>query len=278
MLNLDDIQIPPLSSVTIKVMQFDPLSDTASSYALEQIVAPDEGVVSDLLRIANSAYYGRSGRVQTLKDAITLLGLKTVKNIIILLASKSMNASMKNKVFLTYLNQFTVASALVAQELCDNMGFKQHREEAFLGALLHKIGMSILALNESKLYADLIETTEQNFGDLVEEERKRFGTDHVEVGKLVFDKWNVPDSLKDVIALHNFGSDEMDNVSDLVRITALASLTTREMMGLLLSMNDLERRAKIADFYNAGELMGSYNEGKFEQLKEHPFYKQVVMN
>ncbi len=95
MIDLQDIQIPPLSTVTVRVMQFDPLGENASSQGLEQIVAPDEGVCSDLLRIANSAYYGRSGRVKTLRDAITLLGLKTVKNLVILLASKSMNHSLK---------------------------------------------------------------------------------------------------------------------------------------------------------------------------------------
>ena len=278
MLDLENIQIPPLSTVTVKVMQFDPLGENASSYALEQIVAPDEAVCADLLRIANSAYYGRSGRVKTLKDAITLLGLKTVKNVVILLASKSMNGALKGKVFLKYLNEFTVASALVAEELCDSLGFKKHKEEAFLGALLHKIGMTIIALNERKMYSELIEETEKSFGDLVEEERRRFGTDHVQVGTQVFEHWKLPQQLQEVIALHNFAPDDMEDMSDLVRLTALASLTTREMMGLLLSMNDLERRAKITAHYNADDLINKYNEKKLTQFQDHPFYKQVVYN
>lgn len=276
MIDLQDIQIPPLSTVTVRVMQFDPLGETASSQGLEKIIAPDEGICSDLLRIANSAYYGRSGRVKTLRDAITLLGLKTVKNLVILLASKSMNNSLKGKIFLSYLNEFTITCALVAEELCEKMGFKQYKEEAFLGALLHKIGMTILALDQKKTYSDLIENAEKNFADLIEEERKVFGIDHVEVGKLAFEKWNIPEALQEVIADHNFPASDVANKPDLVRITALASLTTREMMGLLLSMPDLERRASLAAHYNVVDVVGSYNEGKYNQIKEHPFYKQVV--
>lgn len=276
MIDLQDIQIPPLSTVTVRVMQFDPLGENASSQMLEQIVAPDEGVCSDLLRIANSAYYGRSGRVKSLRDAITLLGLKTVKNLVILLASKSMNASLKGKIFLSYLNEFTITCALVAEELCEKMGFKQYKEEAFLGALLHKIGMTILALDQKKVYADLIENAEKNFADLLEEERKLFGVDHIEVGKLAFEKWNIPAALQEVISDHNFAPADIQDVPELVRLTALASLTTREMMGLLLSMPDLERRASLAAHYNAADMVGSYNAGKYNQIKEHPFYKQVV--
>ncbi len=156
------------------------------------------------------------------------------------------------------------------------MGFKQYKEQAFLGALLHKIGMTILALDQKKAYSDLIENAEKNFADLIEEERKTFGTDHVEVGKLAFEKWNIPADLQEVIADHNFPASDVDSVPDLVRITALASLTTREMMGLLLSMSDLERRASLAAHYYVAEMVGGYNADKFTAIKEHPFYKQVV--
>lgn len=274
---IDETAIPPLPVVTAKVMQFDPQGEGASSTALEQIVAPDEGITSEILRIANSSYYGRSGRVKTLKDAITLLGLKSVKNLVILLSAKTVNASLKGSTFAKYIGEFSIVAALVAQKLADDLNHKEIREELFLGALLHKIGMSILALNLRKPYAEAIRAAEEQGVPLQEMEQKQFGTNHVEVGKMVFDQWKLPEALKTVIAEHDFPADEIESRSDLVRITALASLTAREMMGLLLSLPEMDRRARIASHYDAAELIGGFGESLYKEIQEHPFYKQVVI-
>ena len=82
-IKLEDINIPPLPSIAHKVLLFegDPVSGSSE---LEQIILPDKSICADILRIANSAFYARSKKVQTIRDAITLLGLKTIKNIVML--------------------------------------------------------------------------------------------------------------------------------------------------------------------------------------------------
>ena len=276
MKDFSNLVIPPLPAVTGQIMRFDPMGEDASSQALEQIVAPDEGVCADLLRIANSSFYGRSGRVRSLKDAITLLGLKTVKNLVVLSATKTINSALRGPTYRRYLHEFTVASALVGEEMCLELGLKDRKEEAFLGALLHKIGMSIMGLTYGKAYAELIRKAEETGELLTDLERGSLGTDHIEIGKCVFESWRIPQPLQEVIAGHNFIPDAIQDVPELVRITALASLTTREMMGLLLPMEDLDRRARIAASYNAAALIAKYDERKFEAIKAHPFYQQVA--
>ncbi|MCB1327425.1 MAG: HDOD domain-containing protein [Spirochaetales bacterium] len=276
MKDFSNLVIPPLPAVSAEIMRFDPLGENASSQGLEQIVAPDEGVCADLLRIANSSFYGRSGRIRTLKDAITLLGLKTVKNLVVLSATKTINSALRGPTYRRYLHEFTVASALVAEEMCLELGLKARKEEAFLGALLHKIGMTIMGLTYGKAYAELIRKAEETGELLTDLERGSLGTDHIEIGKCVFETWRIPQPLQEVIAGHNFIPDAIQDVPELVRITALASLTTREMMGLLLPMEDLDRRARIAASYNAAGLIAKYDERKFEAIKAHPFYQQVA--
>lgn len=275
-MDLENIIIPPLSAVTFEVMRFDPENESADSTQLERTIKPDEGICSEILRVSNSSFYGRSGRVKSLRDAITLIGLKSSRNLIILLSTRAMNAGLKGATFSKHLNEFSVTCALVAQDLCDRLELKQYKEEAFIGGLLHKIGMTVFALNKRKEYADLLREVEENFSDLTEAERRRYQIDHVEVGRRIMDRWNMPEQYRDIIANHNFASEELETVSDLVKITSLASLTTREMMGLLLPMNELNKKAKLAGFFNAGEFIQQFDDSYFAKVKEHSFYKVAV--
>ncbi len=276
MMDLEKIIIPPLSAVTFEVMRFNPEGETADSSGLERIIKPDEGICSEILRVANSSFYGRSGRVTSLKDAVTLIGLKSSRNLIILLSTRAMNAGLKGATFSRHLNEFSVTCALVASDLCQKLKLEHYKEEAFIGALLHKIGMTVFALNKRKEYADLLREVEESFSDLTEVERRRFKIDHVEVGRRIMERWKLPEQFQDVIANHNFAPEQMETVSDLVKITSLASLTSREMMGILLPMNDLNKKARLTGYFNAGDTMQQFDAKYFEKIKQHSFYKVAV--
>jgi hypothetical protein len=68
MIQFDESKIPPLPAVAARVMQFDPGSPNSSIATLERIISPDQGISAELLRVSNSAYYGRSGSIKTLRD------------------------------------------------------------------------------------------------------------------------------------------------------------------------------------------------------------------
>lgn len=63
-------QIPPLSLVVTNVIRFDHADPDASIESLQQLIAPDKGITAEILKIVNSALYGRSGKIKTLKEAI----------------------------------------------------------------------------------------------------------------------------------------------------------------------------------------------------------------
>lgn len=273
---VNEIKIPPLSLVTVQMMQFDPMSAEASSAALERIITPDKGVSAEILRVANSSFYGRSGSVKTLRDAITLLGLKSVKNLAILLSTRSLNVHIKGPVLRRYIREFPIATALTAQDLAGKLKREALREEIFVGALLHKIGMTVLALNHEQKYSNLLEFSEKEGLDFREEEKRAFGVDHMDLAAELAERWKLPPDLREIMTRHQFAAEDTAAVSDPVRITALASLCAREMMGLLLPMSELDRRARIAAHYNAGEIISQIDERYYNGLREHPFFKQSV--
>ncbi|MCR9141286.1 MAG: HDOD domain-containing protein [bacterium] len=272
-----ETRIPPLSMVAIQIMQYDPDSMDASSYSMEQIVSPDKGVSAEILRISNSAFYGRSGKIKTLRDAITLLGLKTVKNLVILLSTKSLSMNIKGDLLNRFLQELPIVTALVAQDLSQKLGHKEMREEIFIGGLLHKIGMTILAINKGGKYSRLLDLAEFDKVDFIEHEREQFKTDHVEIGRTVFNTWKLPQQLQDIISGHNFDAARLNDTTDIVRLTALASLVAREMLGLQIYERDQARKAALMEYYKCTDTIErEFNEQRMGMIKDHPFYKQVV--
>jgi HD-like signal output (HDOD) protein len=263
------IDLPPLPTIVSNVMRFDPGAEGSDSRALELIIAPDKAICSDVLRVANSAFYGRSGRIGNMKDAITLLGLKAVRNLVIFLSTRNLAGSLKLPIFRKYLREFPIVSALIARRLSEQTGLG-NPEEAFLCGLLHKIGMTILALKQQDRYASLLEYAEKNDKDVLLLEDKLLQTNHVTVGKSVFEAWNLPGELQKVIY-------EAENAEiPQVRLTFLAGHLGRKLMGLRPTKEELAMLDRSLKQFTDTEFMYSYDAAYYAQLKQHPYYVQAM--
>lgn len=272
----DMAALPPLPTVTIKVLQYNPDAPTASVRDMERIVSPDEAISAELLRVANSALYGRSGKIKTLKEAITLLGLKTVKNLVILLSTRNMNKALQGVTYRKFLHEYPVVTALIAFDLCKPLGFPELRNEAFLSGLLHKIGMTLIALGKKEHYAYLIETAERNGAEVAKLEQQRYATNHLEVGREIFLAWKLPEEFQTMVHKHMFDIAEIEGLPKLVIITALASLIAKRFMKMFLSEIDLDREKKSFEYLKANEqTIDSFNDTYFEILQGHPFLEVI---
>ncbi|MCR9142025.1 MAG: HDOD domain-containing protein [bacterium] len=271
-------QIPPLSLVVTNVIRFDPEDPGASIDALQQIIAPDKGISAELLKISNSALYGRSGRIKTLKEAVTLLGVKTVKNIVLLLTTKAMSGRLNLPIFHSYLREWPILSALVALDLCSPLRLRPLREEAFLAGLMHKIGMTVIALNRPQEYARLLSDFEASKGageSIAAREQAAFGIDHPDVGAQVFEMWKMPPELRRVVGEHEFSAEQVAEQNDVLRVTALSGLVARDLMGLALTEDERAVMTAVPAYYEAPpEALAAFNEEYYLNLKEHPFLQE----
>lgn len=271
-------QIPPLSLVVTNVIRFDPDDPEASIEYLQQIIAPDKGISAELLKISNSALYGRSGKIKTLKEAITLLGVKTVKNIVLLLTTKAMSGRLNQPVFHRYLREWPILSALVALDLCSPLHLRSLREEAFLAGLMHKIGMTVIALNRPAEYAQLLKDFDAAQGQgasLSEREREVFGIDHCAVGGRVFEMWKMPAELREVVLRHEFAAEEIADQNDILRVCAMSGLIARRLMALPLTAAELATIDAVSAHYDApSEAIAAFNDEYYLNMKEHPFLQE----
>ncbi|MBV6492280.1 MAG: hypothetical protein LDLANPLL_00273 [Turneriella sp.] len=193
---MDSFAIPPLPTIVAQVIQFDANNPKNGAGDLEKLVLPDKAISAELLRVANSAFYGRSGKVKILRDSLAVLGIKATKNLVIYLSTKAMAPTYKSDTFKVHLSRYPIYAALIAQMVAQETSLRKEADEAFLAALLHKIGMSIMALQNAGHYSDMIQACEKNKWDLQKLEKQSYGITHIELGKKAASTWKLPDEFQ----------------------------------------------------------------------------------
>jgi HD-like signal output (HDOD) protein len=275
--NLGDMNIPPLPAVAMKVMSFDSTNPTGGSEELEKIIGPDKAITADIMKIANSAYYGRAGSIQTLKDAITLLGMKTVKNLVILQASKKYTKDLKDPIYQKVLQELPILSSLIAFDLTTPLNLKKLREEVFIASLLRKIGMTILALNNTSSYKAILESSNTDPRSILELEMNAYSTNHLLIGIKVFKLWNMPVQLQEVVANQFFRPDEVLKVSDIDRICRLSYFLAKKMLGFNLKVIEQDVEFVLYDTYHfTNEMKEAFGADYYDMIKDHPFFEMLV--
>lgn len=275
-LKLEDISIPPLPSITHKVLLFE--GDTVSgSSELEQIILPDKSICADILRIANSAFYARSKKVQTIRDAITLLGLKTIKNIVMLQSKKHISKNLVyTDLFKKHLLEVPILTALIALDLSQPLGLKSLREELFLSAMMMKIGMTILALNSPKAYTEILTEFESKPSDLARLEKEEFELSHIDVGSHIFKVWQMPPIFVKMMKGQGFLQNDFNTADDFDRILRLADILAKRLTKIPFPESEFTLGKLILKHYNAAEeTMDVFDEDYYENIKSHPFFSSM---
>ncbi|ROQ93373.1 HDOD domain-containing protein [Desulfosoma caldarium] len=168
---------------------------------LQRILAKDPALAARVLKLANSSFYARSRTIATLRDAVVVVGLKTVRALIL----ASVTRDLFDPFGLTekLLWEHAVGCALAARTLAVTLRFSK-QEECFLAGLLHDVGKMILLTHRSEPMRRIIEEVYNNPSlSFVDEERETFGFDHSQVGHLLAAKWRFPEEIIEAIACHH---------------------------------------------------------------------------
>jgi HD-like signal output (HDOD) protein len=277
MLQIDENRIPPLPLVATRIMQFDPLAASSSIATMERIISPDQSIGGELLRVANSSYYGRSGTVKTLKDALTLLGLKAAKNMVVLLVTRTMTGKIRGDILRKHCIEYPIISALLCIDLARMAGQTPLAEEMFVCGLLHRMGMTILGLERKSEYADLVQRAVQEGKENTDLEDAAYGTNYRSINGIVSAKWNLPPAISGALANHAFDAANVANATIHDRITALAGGITCQLLGIPTTPAAVQRlEAAIQALGLSKDMLASFTPAYLELLKENPFYQSGV--
>src|SRR4051812_32849551 len=140
--------IATLPEVTARIVSTveDPKSTAAQ---LHKIVAHDPALVTRILKVVNSSFYGLPGQIGSVDRAIVLLGLNAVKNIAVAasLGQLFRGAKLSENFSAKDLWKHCVAVAVASREMARQMKL-QVAEEAFLAGMIHDIGL-LVSLQQS---------------------------------------------------------------------------------------------------------------------------------
>jgi HD-like signal output (HDOD) protein len=171
---------------------------------LAKIVETDTGLTLELLRHVNSAYVGLRTKASSVMHALSLLGLRPSKNLLITVGTKAAVQSRQSK--LINQNCFWIAAlqkALFAQEIAALL--KTDKDIAFSGALLQDFLLPVLTSDLYDQYLEFIKARDQQPIDIGEFEQATFGWDHALAGACLAHRWKLPDELVCCILFHHQG-------------------------------------------------------------------------
>ncbi|MCR4292481.1 MAG: HDOD domain-containing protein [Candidatus Kuenenia sp.] len=205
------------------------------------LVEKDQGVVSRVFKVANSSFYGRAKKAESLKDAIVTLGLRGLQFLVIEHAMKNIMKDLKTKddFLWKHTMQVSAASMILAKHLQRNLF-----NDAAVSGIIHDIGKAFIINVYPDAYLTLQQEVKEKQIDAIDAEIKIFGFDHTIIGELITNKWNFPQRLIDVIHYHH----SFDSVKEfpagsqrLIEIVKLADILENKYYAhAVLSKKDIE--------------------------------------
>jgi HD-like signal output (HDOD) protein len=195
--------LKPISDVAGKVLAL--LDDPDCGVSdLSDIIRHEPALTANLLKLANSAYFGLPGKIIDAKQAIVYLGMSQVVDLVLLVScSNSFSGSLEGYGLKAgELWKSAVSGAIIANDLAQLKGLKQG-SLIFTGALLRDIGKVVLDQFINPAISKIMDRVTDQSITFAQAERQVLGFDHVQVGAMVAKNWNFPDALQCVIRYYH---------------------------------------------------------------------------
>jgi HD-like signal output (HDOD) protein len=177
----------------------------SSSQALGAIIEQDMAMTAKVLKIVNSAFFGLRRSVASAREAVTLLGVDTLKTLVLGQAIFSKASALPTRhLCLEDLWRHALVTAGAARAIARMEGLgPQPAEEAFVGGLLGKVGILVLAGQFPEAYDRAIETLLAEHLLLTTVEREEFAVSHAEVGAYLLGLWGLPAPILRIVSQHH---------------------------------------------------------------------------
>ncbi|MFQ5513743.1 MAG: HDOD domain-containing protein [Myxococcota bacterium] len=239
--------MPPVAAEVMKKAE-DPETDLKS---ISTLISRDAALAVRVLKIANSSFYSMPRRIDSIQQAIVLLGYSTLRSVVVAAAIKDVFSrfGLAERLLWEHGVAGGVGAALLAQQVGGIA-----REEAFVGGLVHDIGKLVIYSQAQADYQKVLTAVYSEEKDSVSAETEVFGFDHTQVGRLVLHKWRLPESLAAAVGAHHDleRAGSVDGARPLAAVLMVADrLCLREGIGRRKSAPELDPFA-----CPGGELLG----------------------
>jgi HD-like signal output (HDOD) protein len=170
---------------------------------IAKVIREDPGLTARLLRIVNSAFYNFPSKVETISQAVTIVGTQQLSALALATSVMNMFKGIKtNLVSMELFWKHSIACGLAARVLA-TMRRDNNAERFFVAGMLHDIGRLILYTKLTDKSQEILETASKKPQILYEAERDALGFTHAVVGGLLLQTWKLPTSLEEIVMYHH---------------------------------------------------------------------------
>ncbi len=223
-MNIDRLDLPSPPAL-IQEIQSCLDDENIGSHEVAKIVESDQAFAARILKLVNSPFYGFAGKIVSIEEAITLLGLNAVYQL--LLTTTILNSIKIKGVKINptdfWLHSYAVG--VVAKYMFKKMD-RAFKSECFMSGILHDIGRLIYMQMDEKKFLSFYSKGEMATN--LREEENYFGIDHQELGKVLAQKWNFPDRIINAIGFHH-NPEDMEKLDKMVAAVNISDMLCHSM-------------------------------------------------
>jgi diguanylate cyclase (GGDEF)-like protein len=250
-------RLPSPPGAALRVLELAAREDSPIT-EIADVIGADPALSSRILRFANSPMAGIGRAVGSIQQAVTMLGLRSVKMLSLGFSLVSDRTAGQCAGF--SFGRFwrgSLACATFSRKLA-HLDREVAPEEAFSAGLLANIGRLALAVGAAEQYARIMSRADAPLKEQIEAERKAFGTTHMELGARLLESWHLPEPIWKAVEQARATPEHPEQAGALQRVLYVA--------------DELARRLILPDEPRLEDLQ--YCRGLVEQyygLEEHQF-------
>lgn len=239
--SLDDVlsspDLPTLPAVAIEILKL-MRDQNAHLNEIAKLVENDPALSAKILSTVNSSFYSLKNPCPSIQRAISYLGLKPVRALVLGFSLVDMTRGGRYRQFLTEYWQRSVYSAAIARRLAESVPGCDP-DHVFLAALMQDVGMLAMSTAMESHYDWVLSLTRGDHRRLPEVERATVGFSHTETGARLAQQWRLPEELIEPIRGHHATvptEAESDPLVDVVRLAyQISAVITGAQDGQMLA-------------------------------------------
>lgn len=241
-------KLPSPPVVALKIL--DSVREADNNFEkIADIIQADPALTAQTLKIANSSLYGLSSQINSLSQAVSLIGTQTLKNIALsFVIIDSFQEAPQGSFNLELFWKRAITAAVAAETLASHLDV--NNKDIFVSSLLQDIGLLIMFLSDSKQYTALLDNKRIKPKPIHEMEKDYFGVEHAEISYRLLKAWNFPDSICQTIRNHH-NANSFDNRP--THILYLADKISSIYHGMQVNIKSLELYAILNEDYGLPE-------------------------
>jgi putative nucleotidyltransferase with HDIG domain len=176
----------------------------ASMEEIAATISQDPGMTARVLTLANSAFYGLQAQVSTVSRALTVLGLKELRNLVLVLGMQAMagKSPAPEGFDMRQFWEHQLSTALCARHLAEATGAADP-DLLFTSGLLHDFGKLLTALHRPEDWQAIESLRRSEDISYREAEERHWGLEHGLIGALTLNSWDLPPELTEPVNWHH---------------------------------------------------------------------------